>query len=452
MGILVLLSFFGLLLAMIYGDAERRFLILVIGTIFVQTTALFIKNPSISPQHVLLYTFLFVEFFKDREIFKDSVFKNPLLIPICLILCSYVTTSFFNGGLVSKDMYYGVRDFIDTFGYILAAFICGKQLQIHSFAQKILPIVVVIGIFGIIEALLNANYPYKIVNSAFPMYEGLYDIQGNVGLGQSWRTRTCFTTKHPTAFGTLLTTLFLFYIPYDKNGIISKPKVLLVLTLLGINVVACGSRTALFCTAVGAALFIVDRFSLFAKIIVAIIIAFSFSSIVAFMLENFQQSGRGRGSSLDFRTQQLLFSVMAIENSPIFGNGNKFTANYILEENDNGAKRAQDDSGHDMGGLESVVFTLLIDRGAIGLGTYYLLLLWMFIILFRRHKQYPEICQGFVMITAGTIFLTLSGTIGNSSSFLFLFTGFQLGIISRHKEEEIEGITSDIEQIEAEDE
>ena len=105
-----------------------------------------------------------------------------------------------------------------------------------------------------------------------------------------------------------------------------------------------------------------------------------------------------------------------------------------------------------MGGLESVVFTLLIDRGAIGLGTYYLLLLWMFIILFRRHKQYPEISQGFAMIAAGTIFLTLSGTIGNSSSFLFLFTGFQLGIISRHKEEEIEGISSDIEQIEAEEE
>ena len=115
MGILVLLSFFGLLLAMIYGDAERRFLILVIGTILFPTTALFTKNPSISPQHVLLYTFLFIEFFKEREIFKDSIFKNPLMIPICLILFSYVTTSFFNGGLVSKDMYYGVPDNIISY-------------------------------------------------------------------------------------------------------------------------------------------------------------------------------------------------------------------------------------------------------------------------------------------------------------------------------------------------
>lgn len=433
MGILVLLAFFGLLLVMIYENSENRFLVLVVGTILFPTTALFTKNPSISPQHILLYTFLFLEYWKDRRNFNDSLFKNPLSIPITLILFSYTATAFFNSGIASKDMYYGVRDCIDTFGYIMAAYISGKNIDISSFAKKFFPIVIAICIFGILEGLLNANYPYKIINSAFPLYEGLYDLNGDVGLGQSWRTRTCFTTKHPTAFGTLLMSLFLFYLPQIHQQVIARSKLLLLLSLLFVCIVVSGSRTALVCTIFGAAIYIIDRFSILAKIAVFGLIAISFSAIMAFLLANFQQGGQGRGSSLDFRTQQLIFSVMAIENSPILGNGNKYTANYILEENDKGEKRAEDSSGQDMGGLESVVFTLLIDRGAVGLLTYYLLLLWIFCIFFKNKKKYPETKGGFALIFAGTAFLTLSGVIGNSSSFLFLFTGVQLGYIKQRQ-------------------
>lgn len=444
MSILVLLTFFGLLLVMIYEDSEKRFFTLVAGTILFPTTALFTKNPSISPQHVLLYAFFFIEFWKDRENFNESLFKNPLSVPILLILFSYVATAFFNSGIASKDMYYGIRDCIDTFGYIMAAFISGRKIQLDQFAKTLYPFVIAICIFGIIEGLLNANYPYKFINSAFPMYEGLYNLNGDVGLSQSWRIRTCFTTKHPTAFGTLLTTLFLFYLPFIHRQVIIRSKLLILLALLIINIVLCGSRTAIFCGIIGAALYIFDRFSILVKIAVIGIIGLSFSLILAFMLANFQQGGQGRGSSLDFRTQQLIFSVMAIENSPIFGNGNKYTANNILEENDKGEKRAEDSSGQDMGGLESIVFTLLIDRGAVGLISYYLLLLWMFVILLKNKKNYPEIHGGFTIVFAGTAFLTLSGVIGNSSSFLFLFVGLQLGYIKQlqvqEEQEEIPAI------------
>ena len=227
--------------------------------------------------------------------------------------------------------------------------------------------------------------------------------------------------------------LFLFYLPQIHQQVIARSKLLLLLSLLFVCIVVSGSRTALVCTIFGAAIYIIDRFSILAKIAVFGLIAISFSAIMAFLLANFQQGGQGRGSSLDFRTQQLIFSVLAIENSPILGNGNKYTANYILEENDKGEKRAEDSSGQDMGGLESIVFTLLIDRGAVGLLTYYLLLLWIFCIFFKNKKKYLETKGGFALIFAGTAFLTLSGVIGNSSSFLFLFTGVQLGYIKQRQ-------------------
>ena len=74
--------------------------------------------------------------------------------------------------------------------------ISGKNIDISSFAKKFFPIVIAICIFGIIEGLLNANYPYKIINSAFPLYEGLYDLNGDVGApGHALRQ----STRQPSA-------------------------------------------------------------------------------------------------------------------------------------------------------------------------------------------------------------------------------------------------------------
>ncbi len=430
MSIVVLLFFFGLLAYMFLTDTQGRFLTLVMGTVLFPTTALFIKNPSISPQHIFLYAFFFIEFFKDRETFNKSVFGNLLLIPISISALSYIFTAIYNSGIASKDMYYGIRDVIDGFGYIYAAIICGRKENVYVIAQKLIPFVIVICLFGIAEILLGDNYPYKIVNSAFPYYEGSRDLNSTVSFIEHWRFRSCFTTKHPTAFGTLLMSLFLFYVPYFKKEGAEHKKIVLVLALLALNLFLCGSRTAMLCVALGVALYIYFKLKPFMKILVAGFVLFASSAILAIFLQNFQTNTEHGGSSLDFRERQLLFSVAAIYNSPILGNGNKYTSHVIFAED----TRASDSSGYDLGGLESIVFSLLIDRGFLGLFSYYLLLLWMLILLFRYREKLHRISGGFALMASGILFLTLSGTIGNSSSFLFLFTGLQLGYIAQYKQ------------------
>ena len=430
MSILVLFLFFAIIAIMIYGDTESRFLSLVIGTILFPTTALIIKNPSISPQHILLYAYFFIEFLKDRDNFNKSIFKNILTIPIFINLVSYVFTAAYNSGIASKDMYYGVRDSIDCLGYIYAAFIFGKKADLIHFAKKLQPFIFILCFFGIAEILLNDNLPYRIINSAFPYYEGSRDLNTSMSLTESWRFRTCFTTKHPTAFGTLLMTLFLFYVPYFKNKKLDSKKISALLILLCINLFLCGSRTAMICSAFGVCLIAYFRLSIFFKILLTGILIFSFSLIVSIIVENFQTNTDHGGSSLDFRTKQLVFCMASIYNSPILGNGNKYTSHVIFAEE----TRAHNSYGEDMGGLESVIFTLLIDRGFLGLFSYYLLLIWMLAILFKYQKKVPEIAGGFALVASGIAFLTLSGTIGNSSSFIFLFTGLQLGNIVKFKE------------------
>ena len=58
----------------------------------------------------------------------------------------------------------------------------------------------------------------------------------------------------------------------------------------------------------------------------------------------------------------------------------------------------------------------------------------MFVLLFRYRNQLKGIRGGYALMASGTLFLTLSGTIGNSSSFLFMFVGIQLGYISHYKQ------------------
>lgn len=435
MSILVLLLFFGILGIIYYGDSQKRFMAFFAGTLLFPNVCLFVKNPSISPQHIILYTFLAIECLKNREEFLRGVFRNPLVIPLGLSVASYTCTALFNGGLLSIDMYYGVRDIVDTFGYLIAAYIVGKNNDIHEFAKSIYPFIVICCFFGIIEGLLNANYPYKFINSAFPHYNGLYNLNSDISLGQSWRIRTCFTTKHPTAFGTFLMTMFLFYLPYIKKEVIPFSKLLLILGLLAVNIVMCGSRTALFCTLIGVALYIADRFSILVKIATIGLIILSFTAILGVIADNFK-GGQGRGSSIDLRTQQLIFSIVTIDKSPIWGNGNKYASHNLFEENDAGQMRVEDSSGTDMGGLESVVFTLLIDRGFVGLISYYLLLFWIFWLFYRYRNRFSERDDAFIIVGAGILFLTLSGSIGNSSAFLFSILGLQLGNFVQEKEKQ----------------
>lgn len=433
MSVLVYLLFVSILGIIVYGDSQKRFMAFFAGTVLFPNICLFIKSPSISPQHIILYLYLAVELIKFPDEFRKGLLRNPVYIPLLICCFSYFLTALFNKGVLSIDMYYGVRDFVDTFAYLIVAYIAGMRFSKHEFAKGILVFIVVCCFFGIAEGMLNANYPHKFIGLAFPKYDGLYNLDSSISLSQNWRIRTCFTTKHPTAFATLLMTMFLFYLPYLKEQIIERSKVILVLSLLGINILLCGSRTGIVCVLLGIFLYVIDKLNIILKIFIWGMLLFSSSLILAFMLSQFAHS-TGSGSSLDFRTRQLIFSIVTIEDSPIFGNGNNYASHNLFEENDKGQMRIEDESGTDMGGLESMVFKLLIDRGFVGLLSYYLLLAWLLVFFYWNRNKF-ERNDAFVNVIVGTAFLTLSGSIGNSSSFIFTILGLELGHISRLKKE-----------------
>ena len=135
MSILVYFLFLSILAVIVCCDVKKSFAAFFIGTILFPNVCLFITNPSISPQHIILYVFLIAQAMKDPRSTKESIFKSPVKFPLIIIALSYVLTAFFNGGLLSKDMYYGVRDIIDTYGYLVAAYFAGTQIKSEEIAS-----------------------------------------------------------------------------------------------------------------------------------------------------------------------------------------------------------------------------------------------------------------------------------------------------------------------------
>jgi hypothetical protein len=87
-----------------------------------------------------------------------------------------------------------------------------------------------------------------------------------------------------------------------------------------------------------------------------------------------------------------------------------------------------------IGGLESVAFIYLIDRGILGVLTFYLFWLMVFLYLRKNDALFEDRKITLELMPMSIIlFLTMSGLIGNNTSFCFLFTGLYVGCIEKQR-------------------
>lgn len=425
--ILVYLSFLAIILV---EKTSKAFFALVMGTIFFPCCALFMESPTVSGQIVLLYVFLIRHALAQPNETSDA-FKGPMTIYLLIVIASYFATTALN--FTPQNAYYAVRDIVDLYGYFLAALIASKTLSWEELAQKMYIFVLIMCFYGMLEAATHTNLLYKYINLAFPAHDGWYNLEGNINASESFRIRTIITTKHPTTLGNLLMILFLFYWCAYQKKIVPFAKSILVLFVLGINVFLSGSRTSLACVAIALLYSYMKTKGIVLKIIVIGALLFSASYMVNYAIEHFMDSKDG--SSIMLRMNQLAFSFEKIKDSPIWGNGSNYTAHQIKDE---GVRFDDDDEF--IGGLESVAFIYMIDRGLFGVLGFYLFWVAMFVYLVKREKNSENANVTLEILPLGIImFLTMSGLIGNNTSFCFLFSGLIVGNIHYKGQESEDG-------------
>ena len=443
---LVYLLFCAIWFVLLMNDTEKRFCALFLGTVLFPSCVWIIDSPKVSPQHILLYSFFAVEFLKNYNFFIKTIKEIPIKIPLLLIAVSFCCTVYTNEGLNPKEFYALARHFIELYGYVVAAFLIGRKCDIKEILRQLFVPLLILGCFGIIEALISANYPYKFICSAFPNYSGFYDLGSDINVRDSWRIRTILTTTHPTAYSTLLCSILALYVPLFRNFDINKYWKLFFYIVLFANLFLCGSRTGILCTGIILSFWIVHKMHIIIKLTIVFILALSASIALQKVIDNFSQESRG--SSLQLRQQQLIFSIIQIANKPLFGNGVSYLTKNIFETDAYG-DRIRDE---EIMGMESIVFPKLINYGFIGFGTYLLLSAWIFLYFYRRRELHPMTQSGYLLIFSITMFFILTGNMGNASAYSYMILGVLMGCTqtlekeSKEEEDEPKQIESDTAQ------
>ena len=443
---LVYLLFGAIWFVLLMNDTEKRFCALFLGTVLFPSCVWIVDSPKVSPQHILLYSFFAVEILRDYPFFIRSIKEMPIRIPLLIIVISFCCTVYTNEGFNPKEYYALARHIIELYGYAVAAYIIGRKANISEILRQLFFPLLILGCLGIIEALISTSYPYKFICSAFPNYSGFYDLGGDINVRDSWRIRTLLTTTHPTAYSTLLCGILILYVPLFRNFDISKYWKLFFYVIFFANLFLCGSRTGILCTGIALSFWIVHKMHIVMKMMIVFVLVLSASFVLQKAIDNFTQESRG--SSLQLRQQQLIFSLVQIANKPLFGNGVSYLTKYIFQTDAYG-DRIRDE---EIMGMESILFPKLINYGFVGLACYFLLSGWIFFYFYRRRELHPMAQSGYLLIFSITIFFILSGNMGNASAYTYMILGVLMGCTqtlekeSEEEEDEPKKIESDTAQ------
>ncbi len=441
--IVVLLVFFVLLAMMILGNKNLGYSWVFLSLVFFPSCIYFTQSPQISPQQIFLYGFLALAAIKNGHALFEGVFKNPLFAPLSLVLFSLMTTLVMNGG-GGKEFYNAFRFYFENYAYWIVAFMGGLCYKENRIEEKWFYPIMAIFVFGIIELVLQTNYIFPLICKAFPVYDGYYDLGSAVSAARSYRNRIFVTTTHPTVFGCMLSCAFMLFTCRFKKISWSRNKVWFAWVAMLVLICCSGSRTAIACTLFSLFLWGLSKVSLKLKFLAVVVAVFLAANFTQKAIDEF--SVEGQGSSLSMRQEQLLFSYVHFMNSPIYGNGIRYTSKTVMER-DTYNDRVVDS---EIGGLESVIFILLIDYGLLGFVAYFLQFIFAFAYFFKRRRfEYAQ--AGMLMTILFVMFACMSGEIGGNNTFAYMLIGYCLGACRVEEEDEKEEETKMIAAEETEE-
>ncbi|SHK76014.1 MULTISPECIES: O-antigen ligase [unclassified Fibrobacter] len=425
--------FFALVFLVIKGNREQQLLSLILVNILFYINIALIAKPELTPFQLIPYIFFAKEILFNSSEFRRTCASFPVKTGLLVIFIAYFLTTYSNGGN-SHDFYSSLRYCFDKYIPIIAVFICAKDIDEKILTKHLFFFFLIYSGCGLLEYLLNHNYIREIIATAFPSTKNT-DMFGPAGItkglySSSWRPRISITTKHPTALGTLLSTMFLFTLAYLKIAPekFDIKKVKIVLAVLAGAVILSGSRTALGCILLGSLIYFTMQLSLKKRLFAIIFYGFIALQLSSFALESFEE--KEGGSSLSLRQQQLLFTLIEFAERPVFGHGLYFTNHTILASDDDGNRMYY--SKEETEGLESIVFYTLLDIGLFG-ALALLIFYGQMLFYFYRHRKANEhlATQGILQTSMLIVFLILSGEIGRNTEMSILFIGTSLGLLQK---------------------
>lgn len=385
---------------------------------------------------VTMYRFICIALFIAMTVLelrrrRHWIKKHPLFIPMMGLLCSAAVTVLFNlispdaGGIQLFNLFNEIVVPVSAFGYYFGQL--DKSAQ-QKYFRSLLVFYGIISAYATIAFLINFN-PY-IEFLEMTTKTGRIQIQTYAETLRGLRAQG--TISHPITFGAALALVLLSCacVSLDKRRIgrrifTNLSGIILVLCIV-VAVMLAKSRSPLIILAV-AGLYTVMMSSFITSYIYIVTGAVLLSAAYFFIpgveyavlsIINIFDSSAGEaqhGSSLEMRQLQLAAAVRNFLDSPFAGNGLEATRNIISAG-----------SEPDLYNSESLLFSVLINQGLLGLVAYIILFASLFVAILRSlpSKNTRAIMNGTVL--AYLVFVLATGVMETMSLFLALMTGLIL--------------------------
>lgn len=390
------------------NQGQKRFDWFVCSMMFFSSSIIIINKPQV-PCHRLFLICFWLSVLKNHEQ-RRKMF--PLKIPLGIYIAGLLIISFNSPHL---NFFYKIyKPFVfllDT--YLILILACYGIKKENFKSNAIINTLMFVTLYGVVTLLFSSNPIQNMIASAFgrTLLDSYY-------FGD--RIRITSTWSHPIAYGLICGALFYEYLPYWR-----KKKIQILMLLLAINVFLCGSRTALAAFFLMGAVIVITRYKLSRAIRQVIVICILLIPIylaipmVQNKVDSMVNTALGKddvsGSSLEMRDEQTYYAMLIVSESPMLGHG----LDYIIEVMGFGTDNFIGDSH--LLGLESYTYTLLIERGFIGLFLEFFIWVSIVFYAFRHRKQDIEDSSLIIAYIIGFAFFSIStGTLDTKIPMLFV--------------------------------
>lgn len=390
------------------NQGQKRFDWFVCSMMVFSSSIIIINKPQV-PCHRLFLICFWLSVLKNHEQ-RRKMF--PLKIPLGIYIAGLLIISFNSPHL---NFFYKIyKPFVfllDT--YLILILACYGIKKENFKSNAIINTLMFVTLYGVVTLLFSSNPIQNMIASAFgrTLLDSYY-------FGD--RIRITSTWSHPIAYGLICGALFYEYLPYWR-----KKKIQILMLLLAINVFLCGSRTALAAFFLMGAVIVITRYKLSRAIRQVIVICILLIPIylaipmVQNKVDSMVNTALGKddvsGSSLEMRDEQTYYAMLIVSESPMLGHG----LDYIVEVMGFGTDNFIGDSH--LLGLESYTYTLLIERGFIGLFLEFFIWVSIVFYAFRHRKQDVEDSSLIIAYILGFAFFSIStGTLDTKIPMLFV--------------------------------
>lgn len=361
---------------------------------------------------------------------------NLISKDVLLWLMSLVIVTTIYCILTSPYLKDGIWNFIQfeiflKYGVLCYAFVSLKYDNIKPLCKMIYIGLLVLTFFGVINYVTRSAMFVNDVMAGYSVIDSTKELAGDAFAEEDrFRVQSMFFNAFD--YGYICMISFLFSIYSFKRKLLNKRNMIVISICSVFGILVCESRTVLLCTIIGVVVqFFYSLRSIKSMIRVVfgtfIFMIISYSTIplveekVDHAITAFDPSQGATkehgGSSIESRLIQLEAVFYHIKDDLIMGRGVGYFDSL-------GFKDGIVD--RELWGIESVLFSLLLERGFIGLGLYLLfyssLLLYIFI---RRKDNKEETSLALGVLTSFLAFSFMTGEL-NSAHSTFIIIGFVL--------------------------